>query len=104
MLLKKKALGSTLAKGLVDAAAMSNGNNQSSVEIFNILAQTKDSMDKSNLIQKRIEENLDKANSIQERATEVQSQMLQFLQSINFKIRCFRLWIGHQQISLSSHH
>ena len=75
------ALGSTLAKGLVDAAAMSNGNNQSSVEIFNILAQTKDSMDKSNLIQKRIEENLDKANSIQERATEVQSQMLQFLQS-----------------------
>ena len=74
-------MGTTLAKGLVDAATMGNSTNGPSIEILQLLEQTKASLEKSHEIQSRIELNLQQANVIQEKSNQAQDKLLQFLQS-----------------------
>ena len=66
----------TILKGLVEAAKLSTGNSNNiiSSEVLQMLSQTKESIDKSNAIQERIETNLETASA-------VQNKLLAFLES-----------------------
>ena len=64
----------------MDAAALSNNNNASS-DLIQVLNETKQSLDKSNDIQMRMELNLQKANEIQEKSALVQDKLMEFLQA-----------------------
>jgi hypothetical protein len=78
-----EALGTTLAKGLVDAAALSYGNsNMGNLgDVVELLTKTKDSLERNNQIQEKIQVNLENANVIQEKSALVQEKLLSFLES-----------------------